>query len=493
MIHDLVPSFLDGKPKRLLIDGQWVEALSGKTFDSLNPATGEVVASIAEGDAADVDLAVAAARKAFDGPWSKWKPAERQLALLDLAEQVKKHYEELAVLETLDMGAPLLRTRGRQDLVLRLLRWYAGQAVSIHGETLQTSLPGEDFTFTLREPVGVVGGIIPWNGPLLASILKVAPVLATGCTVVLKPAEEASLCPTWFCQFCLDVGIPPGVVNLVTGYGETAGAALTGHPGVDKISFTGSYLTAQEIVRASAGNLKRLSLELGGKSPHIIFAGADLDLVAADAAMAAFNNAGQVCTAGARLLVEAPIYEELTTLVTERGRKLRVGNGLEPTTEMGPLVSEQQLDRVCGYLELGKTEGARALSGGNRLVEGAYAQGYFVPPTVFTDVKQEMRIAQEEIFGPVISAIPFTTEDEVVRLANAVPSGLGSGIWSNDISQVLRLTKRIRAGIVWVNGYQRNDPVFPIGGYKMSGYGREFGLQHLDEYLNVKAVSIKLS
>jgi aldehyde dehydrogenase (NAD+) len=493
MTTTLVPSFLDGAPKRLLISGKWVESVSGKTFDSINPATGEVVAKIAEGEAADVDLAVAAAREAFEGPWSKWKPAERQLALLDLADQIERNYEELAVLETLDMGAPVSRTRGRQDLVLRLLRWYAGQATAIHGDTLRTSLPGDDFVYTLREPVGVVGSIIPWNGPLLASILKVAPVLATGCTVVLKPAEEASLCSIWFCQLCQEVGIPAGVVNLVTGYGETAGAALTAHRDVDKVSFTGSYPTAQEIVRASAGNLKRLSLELGGKAPHIIFADADLEAAAADAATAAFNNAGQVCTAGSRLLVERPIYEEFMARVSAHGERLKIGNGLEATTEMGPLVSEQQLARVSGYLEFGKEEGARTLIGGSRLADGDFAKGYFVPPTVFMDVNQSMRIAQEEIFGPVISAIPFEGEEEAVQISNAVISGLGSGIWSSDISRVLRLIPRIRAGMVWVNGYQRNDPVFPIGGYKMSGYGREFGLHHLDDYLHSKSVSIKIS
>jgi aldehyde dehydrogenase (NAD+) len=483
--------FLDGAVKRLLIDGKWVEAASGKTFDSVNPATGEVLARVAEGDAADIDLAVAAARRAFEGPWRKVKPYDRQAMLLRLADLVERHFDELSLLDTLDMGAPISRTGATGRRVLGMLRYYAGMATALHGETVENSLPGEIFSYTLKEPVGVVGAIIPWNGPLGASVWKIGPALATGCTVILKPAEEAPLTPLRLGELILEAGVPPGVVNIVPGYGETAGAALARHPGVDKVAFTGSHLTGQKIVEASAGNLKRVSLELGGKSPDIVFADTDLEAAVPGAGMAVFANSGQICSAGTRLFVERRVYDEFVGRVAEFGKGLRVGDGSDPQTQIGPLVSQQQLDRVTGYLGVGKQEGARALSGGARLTEGALAKGYFVPPTVFADVRDDMRIAQEEIFGPVISAIPFEDVDEVIGRANATPFGLGSGVWTRDVSKAHRLAKAIRAGSVWVNCYQAMDPAMPFGGYKMSGYGRESGLQHLEEYLNVKAVWIK--
>jgi aldehyde dehydrogenase (NAD+) len=483
--------FLDGTVKRMLISGQWVEAASGKTFESRDPATGELLARVAEGDAADIDRAVAAARRAFDGPWRKVKPYERQQMLLKLADLVERHFEELSLLDTLDMGAPISRTLGNRRRVLGMLRYYAGMATALHGETIENSLPGEIFSYTLKEPVGVVGAIIPWNGPLGASIWKIGPALATGCTIVLKPAEEAPLTALRLGELILEAGIPECVVNIVPGYGDTAGAALAAHHGVDKVAFTGSHLTGQKIIQASAGNLKRVSLELGGKSPDIVFADADLDIAVAGAGMAVFANSGQICSAGTRLFVERQVYDEFTGRVAEFGKGLQVGNGTDPKTQIGPLVSEQQLDRVTGYLSLGKEEGARPLSGGDRLMEGPLAKGYFVPPTVFADVRDDMRIAQEEIFGPVLSAIPFNDVDEVVQRANATPFGLGSGVWTRDVNKAHRLAKGIRAGSVWVNCYQAMDPAMPFGGYKMSGYGRESGLQHLEEYLNVKAVWIK--
>ena len=327
--------------------------------------------------------------------------------------------------------------------------------------------------------------------PPRRSIWKIGPALATGCTVILKPAEEAPLTPLRLGELVLEAGVPPGVVNIVPGYGETAGAALAAHLGVDKVAFTGSHLTGQKIVEASAGNLKRVSLELGGKSPDIVFADADLDSAVAGAWMAVFANSGQICSAGTRLFVERRMYDEFVDRVAAFGSGLRVGNGVDPATQIGPLVSQQQLERVTGYLAIGKQEGARALSGGDRLTEGAFAKGYFVPPTVFADVRDDMRIAQDEIFGPVLSAIPFKDIDEVIGRANATPFGLGSGVWTRDVSKAHRLAKAIRAGSVWVNCYQAMDPAVPFGGYKMSGYGRESGLQHLEEYLNVKAVWIK--
>src|SRR5712672_1384556 len=483
--------YANGEVKRMLINGEWVRAASGKTFETRNPATGDLLATVAEGDAEDINRAVGAARAAFEGPWSKFKPYERQALLLKIADLVEKHYDELSLLDTLDMGAPVTRTRGTKQRVLGMLRWYAGMATSIHGETIENSLPGEYFSYTLKEPIGVVGAIIPWNGPLGASIWKIGPALATGCTVILKPAEEAPLTPLRLGELILEAGVPPGVVNIVPGFGETAGAALASHAGVDKVAFTGSHVTGQSIVRASAGNLKRVSLELGGKSPDIVFADADLDAAVPGAAMAVFANSGQICSAGTRLFVEHQVYDEFVGRVAEFGKKLQVGNGLDPNTQIGPLVSEQQMERVSGYLDIGQKEGAKALAGGARLTEGALSKGYFVPPTVFADVQDNMRIAQEEIFGPVISAISFKDSDELIQRANATTFGLGSGVWTRDVSKAHRVAKALRAGSVWVNCYQAMDPAVPFGGYKMSGYGRESGLQHLEEYLNVKAVWIK--
>jgi aldehyde dehydrogenase (NAD+) len=483
--------YANGGIKQMLIDGEWVDAVSGKTFESHNPATGELLATVAEGDKADIDKAVAAARRAFEGPWSKFTPFERQNLLLRFAELVEKHFDELSTLDTLDMGAPLSRTRGGRLRVLGMLRFYAGQATSIHGETITNSLPGEIFSYTLKEPVGVVGAIIPWNSPLTASIWKIGPALATGCTVVLKPAEEAPLTPLRLGELALEAGVPPGVINVVPGFGETAGAALAAHPDVDKVAFTGSHLTGQSIVRASAGNLKRVSLELGGKSPDIVFADADLDAAVPGAAMAVFANSGQICSAGTRLFVEQRIYDEFVGKVAEYGKGLKVGNGIDPEVQIGPLVSQEQLTRVTGYFDIGHKEGASAVVGGKRLTEGNLDKGYFVPPTVFANVRDEMRIAQEEIFGPVISAIAFKDADELVKRANATNFGLGSGVWTRDVSKAHKFAKAIRAGSVWVNCYQAMDPAMPFGGYKMSGYGRESGIQHVEEYLNVKAVWIK--
>lgn len=475
----------------MFIGGKWLEAASGKTFDTHNPATGELLAQVAEGDSEDIDRAVAAAREAFNGQWSKFKPAQRQHLLLKLADLVEQHIDELAALDTLDMGAPITRTRANKARAVGMLRFYAGMATALHGETIDNSLAGEIVSFTLKEPVGVVGAIIPWNGPLTATIWKIGPALATGCTVVLKPAEEAPLTPLRLAELCQEAGVPTGVVNVVPGYGETAGAALASHMDVDKVAFTGSHLTGQSIIRASAGNLKRVSLELGGKSPDIVFADADLAQAVPGAGMAVFANSGQICSAGTRLFVEKKIYDEFVGRVADFSKTLKVGNGSDPATQVGPLVSQEQMTRVSGYLNIGRQEGARPLSGGERLTDGAMAKGFFVPPTVFADVRDDMRIAQEEIFGPVISAIPFTDIEEVIARGNKTQFGLGSGVWTRDVGKAHKLARSIRAGSVWINCYQAMDPAVPFGGYKMSGYGRESGVQHLEEYLNVKSVWIK--
>jgi aldehyde dehydrogenase (NAD+) len=485
-----MPAYLDGKPKLLLIDGKLVPALSGRTFQTINPSNGKVLAEVAEAGEADIDLAVAAARRAFEGPWSKFKPFDRQAVLLKLADLVEANFDELSILDTLDMGGPIASTAGKRRRAVSLLRYYAGLATSTHGHTIENSQAGEIFSYTLKEPVGVVAAINPWNGPLGLAIWKLAPALAAGCTVVLKPAEQAPLSPMRLGELCLEAGIPPGVVNVVAGFGA-AGAALAAHPGVDKIAFTGSTEVGQHIIRASAGNLKRVSVELGGKSPNIVFADADLDAAVPGAAMAVFANSGQICSAGTRLFVERKIYDEFVERLAAFAKGLKVGNPLDPKTQLGPLVSDAQLERVTGYLQRGKSEGARTAAGGNRITDEGLADGYFVAPTVFADVEDSMAIAREEIFGPVISAMPFDTVEEVIRRGNDTEYGLGSGVWTRDINNAQRISKGLRAGSVWINCYQTMDPAVPFGGYKMSGYGRESGAEHMEEFLQTKAVWIK--
>jgi aldehyde dehydrogenase (NAD+) len=484
-----MPSFLDDKPKQMLIGGKWVSAVSGKSFPSINPSTGATIATLAEGDAADIDLAVAAARQAFGGPWRKFTPQQRQNLLLKLADLVDQHFDEMHLLDVLDMGVPISMSGG-PAWFSEVLRYYAGWATKIEGETVANSYPGSFFSYTLKEPIGVVGSIIPWNGPLSSAIWKIAPVLATGCTMVLKPAEEAALSVLRLGELIGELDIPEGVVNIVTGFGETAGAALSAHRDVDKIAFTGSSATGQEIVRSAAGNLKRVSLELGGKSPDVIFADADFDAAVQGAAMGVFVNSGQVCCAGTRVFVERPIYDEFVTAVSRLADSLTVGNSLDPSTLIGPLVSETQLNRVTNYLEIGAAEGARATAGGARSTEGDLANGYFVPPTVFADVEDSMRIAQEEIFGPVASILPFNDIDEVSARANATQFGLGGGVWTRDVGKAHRLAAEINTGVVWVNSYGNFDPAMPFGGSKMSGWGKELSRHSIDEYVHVKGVWI---
>ena len=486
-------TFLDGRPKELLIGGEWVPAASGKTFPSVNPSTGQVVAELAEGDAEDANRAVAAARQAFDeGPWRTMKPAQRQSIVWALADAVEANFAELRHLEAVDMGLPIGRSPGAGAAqAVEVLRYFAGWATKIHGETLPNSMPWSILTYTLKEPVGVVASIIPWNSPISNVLWKVAPVLATGCTMVLKPSEEASLVAVRIGELLADVGLPEGVVNIVTGHGSTVGATLAEHPDVDKVAFTGSTLTGQHIVRAAAGNLKRVTLELGGKSPDVVFADAELRRAVPGAAMGVFANSGQACCAGTRIFVERPIYQDFVDAASEYAGKLKVGNSLDPATRIGPIVSEKQLQRVTGYLDIGREEGARAVAGGERLEDGDLAEGYFVAPTVLVDVDDEMRVAREEIFGPVACVMPFDTIEEVAARSNATNFGLAGGVWTSDVGKAHRLAQELRTGTVWVNTYNLFDPAVPFGGYRMSGWGHECGPDAIDEYLNTKAVWIR--
>lgn len=479
--------FLDKKEYSLFIGGRWEQSQSGNSFESLNPSTGTALARISAAGEADINRAVMAAKNALDGPWSKWTPVERQRLLLEFASVIGKHFDELATIDSLEMGAPISRTLSAKERSIALVRHYAGSATSIYGQTTATSLPGEYLAYTLKQPVGVVGAIIPWNGPLTACLWKLLPALTTGCTVVLKPAPEASLSAIRLAELLAGMDLPHGVVNVVTG-DAAAGKALVAHPLVDKIAFTGSTQAGQDIVRASAGNLKRLSLELGGKSPNIVFADADLEAAAAAAALAAFNNSGQICSAGTRLFVERPVYQEFLERVAHHGKSLRLGPSLDATTQLGPLVSQRQMERVTRYVKAGIDAGARLLSDASRPTGGAFGNGYFVAPVVFIDVTRDMKIAQEEIFGPVISGMPFNDVDEVLRMANDTAYGLGAGVWTKDLAKASRVAKRINCGVVWTNCYQVGDPALPFGGTKMSGYGKEMGVQHIEEYMNVKSV-----
>jgi phenylacetaldehyde dehydrogenase len=480
-------------PRKLFIDGQWSDAASGKTFETPNPATGEALAQVAEGEAEDVSRAVRAARKAFDdGPWTTMTPSERGRIIWKIGELIAEHNDELAQLESLDNGKPYAVAKVADVPLSADMFWYmAGWATKIEGNTLSISvpyMPGANFhSYTLREPVGVVGQIIPWNFPLLMAAWKLAPALASGCTVVLKPAEQTPLTALRLAELIAEAGVPDGVVNVVTGFGETAGAALAAHPDVDKVAFTGSTEVGKLIVHAAAGNLKKVSLELGGKSPNIVFHDADASAVAG-AANAIFFNHGQCCVAGSRLFVERDSFDEVVNGVAEIAKGIKLGPGIHPDTQMGPLVSEEQLTRVSGYLASGREEGATTIAGGGRHGE----RGFFVEPTVITNVRPDMKIVREEIFGPVLVAEPFSDLDEIARTANDNIYGLGAGIWTKDISKAHALAKKLRVGSVYVNCYNVFDAALPFGGYKQSGWGREMGHEVLENYTEVKAVTTLL-
>lgn len=482
-------AFVARAPHGLFIGGQSVPAQSGRSFPTIDPSTGAVLGHIAEGDAADVDRAVHAARAAFEGPWRRWTPYERQKLLYRIHDEVEAQFEELAQIETMDMGAPIARSRASKAAIQRMILFFAAQCANLPGETLPNGLPGTVTTMTLRAPVGVVGGIIPWNGPLGGQWWIIGAVLATGCTAVLKPAEDASLSVLRMAELLRDAGVPDGVVNVVTGYGATAGDALARHPGVDRIAFTGSTETGRRIIEASTVNIKKLQLELGGKSPDIVFADADLEKAVPGAAMGVFANSGQICFAGTRVFVQRPIVEEFSRRVAAFAETLRVGHGLDPEAQLGPLISERQLDRVMSYVRIGSEEGARLVCGGDR-IGGTMRDGYFMAPTVFSGVDNRMRIAEEEIFGPVLSIIPFDKESEAIALGNQTEYGLGGAVWTRDISTALRVVDGIHTGVMWVNCYGLIDPLVGFGGTKLSGYGAKGSRAHLDTYLYTKCVYV---
>jgi aldehyde dehydrogenase (NAD+) len=477
------------KDQPLFIGGKWQDSVSGKTFPTLNPATGETICQVAEGDKADVDLAVKAARKAFEeGPWPRMSAAERGRLLNKLADLIEDKKDELAQLESLDNGKPLKDSLAADlPLTIKCYRYYAGWADKIHGKTIPVE--GDFFCYTRHEPVGVVGQIIPWNFPLLMQAWKWGPALATGCTIVLKPAEQTPLTALRVAALAQEAGIPDGVVNVVPGYGPTAGAAVSGHMDIDKVAFTGEYTTGQIIMEAAAkSNLKRITLELGGKSPNIVLADADLDAAVEGAYFGLFFNQGQCCCAGSRLFVEDKVHDQFVDKMLKKAKGRKVGDPFDPETEQGPQVSQEQFDRVMGFIKQGQKEGAKMLCGGNRVGK----QGYFIEPTVFTDVKDDMKIAKDEIFGPVMNILRFKSIDEVVARGNKTYFGLAAAVWTRDITKAHRLARSLKAGTVWINCYDIFDAAAPFGGFKMSGIGRELGEYALANYTEVKTVYVNL-
>ncbi|MDT3495689.1 aldehyde dehydrogenase DhaS [Bacillus toyonensis] len=487
-LHEKVEKFLQGT-KKLYVNGSFVESASGKTFKTPNPATGETLAVVFEAGREDIHKAVVAARMAFDeGPWSRMSTAERSRLMYKLADLMEEHKEELAQLETLDNGKPIRETMAADvPLAIEHMRYYAGWATKIVGQTIPVS--GDYFNYTRHEAVGVVGQIIPWNFPLLMAMWKMGAALATGCTIVLKPAEQTPLSALYLAELIEEAGFPKGVINIVPGFGESAGQALVNHPLVDKIAFTGSTPVGKQIMRQASESLKRVTLELGGKSPNIILPDADLSRAIPGALSGVMFNQGQVCSAGSRLFIPKKMYDNVMADLVLYSKKLNQGAGLSPETTIGPLVSEEQQKRVMGFIEKGIEEGAEVLCGGSN----PFDQGYFVSPTVFADVNDEMTIAKEEIFGPVISAIPFNDIDEVIERANKSQFGLAAGVWTENVKTAHYVASKVRAGTVWVNCYNVFDAASPFGGFKQSGLGREMGSYALNNYTEVKSVWLNLN
>jgi betaine-aldehyde dehydrogenase len=476
--------------ERMLIGGEWVAAASGRVLEVRNPATDEVIAHVPDAGAEDVDRAVRAARRAFDAGWRDATAQRRGRVLFRIAEAIRARRAELAELETQDCGKPIVEAEIDIDDAATCFEYYGGLATKIHGAVLP--VPDDALSLALKEPMGVAGQIIPWNYPLLMAAWKIAPALCAGCTSVLKPAEQTPLTILRLARVFEECGLPPGGVNVVTGHGESAGAPLVTHRDVDKIAFTGSLEVGKSVLRAAADTLKKVSLELGGKSPNIFFADADFEAAVDGALFGVFVNQGEVCSAGSRVLVQRPIYKKMLDAMVEKAKRIRVGPGLDRETKMGPLVSREQMERVQRYQEIGRGE-ARLATGGGRPAEAALQRGYFVEPTIFYDVDNAATIAREEVFGPVMAVIPFDDEAEALRIANDTDYGLAAAVWSRDIFKCLRMVKRLQAGVVWVNHMQPTFVEAPWGGYKMSGIGRELGPWGVDEYLQVKQVHINLS
>jgi acyl-CoA reductase-like NAD-dependent aldehyde dehydrogenase len=481
-------------PRRyqLFLDGKFVGSRSGKTFESISPHDRSVVAVVAEGDQADIDAAVKAARAAFEGRWSAMPAGERAKLLLRMADLIEARSLELGQLDTLDMGAPVMLSSGMAMLAAETFRYWAGMATKLHGLTMPAMRPGEYLGYTLREPLGVVGGITPWNGPLIMAAWKTAPALACGNAVVLKPAEHTPTTALELARIAAEAGLPGGVLNVVPGFGPTAGAALASHPGVDKIAFTGEYVTGRLIVQMSTANLKTVTLELGGKSPHIIFDDVDLETAVANALFGLYMNTGQICSAGTRILVQESMYDRFVARFVERSQQIAIGDPTDFSTRMGPLVSEEQLRKVQRYVEIGRRE-ARLACGGGQPADPALARGFYHEPTVFTEVDNRMQIAQEEIFGPVASIIRFRDEDDAARIGNDVIYGLAAGIQTRDLKRAHRLAKRLQAGTVWINTWHMLEPNSPFGGYKLSGYGRENGVAMVEHLTRLKQVWVDLN
>lgn len=471
--------------RKMFINGQWVDSVSGKTFETINPATGDTICQVAEGDKADIDLAVQAARTALTSkPWARLSAAKRGRLIYKLADLIEDNTKELAALETLDNGKPI-RDSMNVDIpgTVAIYRYFAGWADKIQGKTIPVN--GPYMAYTRHEPVGVVGQIIPWNFPAMMMSWKWAPALACGCTIVLKPAEQTPLTALRIAELAQEAGIPDGVVNVVPGYGPTAGHAIAAHDDIDKVAFTGSTAIGQQIMKTAAEtNLKRVSLELGGKSPNIIFADADVETAAKFAYFALFFNMGQCCTAGSRLFVEDKVYDQVIEILKDRAKKQRIGDPFDPSTTQGPQISEKQYNTILGYIESGKKEGANCVTGGNKIDRA----GYFIEPTIFDNVKDEMTIAKEEIFGPVLSVMKFSDVDEVIQRANNSKYGLAAALWTRDLNKANRVSAGLKAGTVWINCYDVFDAAVPFGGFKMSGVGREMGEYALSNYTEVKAV-----
>ncbi len=488
MITATTPQPTKIKPGKMLIDGKWADSLSGKTFETINPATGEVITKIAEGDKEDVALAVKAARKAFEvGPWPKMDARDRGKILAKVAELIMKNLEELAVMETVDSGKPITQSRkGDVPYTAETFFYYAGWPDKIHGETIPVR--GNYFNYTLREPVGVVGQIIPWNFPLVLASWKLGPALACGNTVVLKPSKLAPLTCLRLGELFMEAGLPEGVLNILTGSGETVGTAIAQHPGIDVVALTGETITGKSIMRNAADTLKRVSMELGGKSPNIVFADADIESAIKGSLFGIFFNQGECCNAGSRLLLEKKLHDEFIEKMTTFANKLKVGDTLDPETEIGPLISQGQFNKVIRYIEEGKKEGCRLACGGEPLG----GKGYFIKPTIFDNVKNDMKIAREEIFGPVLATVTFKDIDEAIEAGNLSDYGLAAGVWTRDIRKAHLVARRLRAGTVWINTYAAFDPASPFGGYKQSGFGREQGIHSLELYTQVKSVWVNL-